>query len=423
MKHVHFTKRAVAVLLSSVLLLIFSACSQNGGASSALASSAESSDEPASSSAEIPLPAQSGTSSATTTSAAPTDSNESTDTTSVEYQFAVNNDNTVTITKYTGKGGDIEIPAEIGGKKVTAVGNTFEETGAFQDCTTLTSVIIPNGVTEIQDNAFQGCTRLKTVTIPASVTLLRNCAFDACPNLQSIYFEGDAPEIAHYVLYPPLPTIYYHEGTVGWTNPWYGCSTMTYPTTRQSTGAGNGTVLAAKEGYDAAVSAYEAFLQGDAAVEDPKHDLSESGTVSINDLSLGSDTLYALFDMNGDGIPELHLRPTAGGGYEIFTYRDNQIVLWHANVAYCSPLNDGALLYERPGGAPPHTNYMYITLDTSGNEIASVEFSKYDIVDENGLKVGVRYLYEDNDVSKETWDALTKKFLSIKSDLIKWLSS
>ena len=36
-----------------------------------------------------------------------------------EYQFVVNSDNTVTITKYTGKDGDVEIPAEIDGKKVS----------------------------------------------------------------------------------------------------------------------------------------------------------------------------------------------------------------------------------------------------------------------------------------------------------------
>ena len=192
---------------------------------------------------------------------------------------------------------------------------------------------------------------------------------------------------------------------------------------QQSTGTGDVTAVAANAGYDAAVSAYEAFLQGDADAEDPKHDLFESGTVNINDLSLGSNTLHALFDMNGDGIPELHLRPTTGGGYEIFTYRDDQVVLWHADVAYCSLLNNGALLYERPGGAPPHTNYIYIELDSNGDEIARVGFSKYEVVDENDPKVGVRYIYEDNDVSKETWDELTKKFLSIKTDLIEWLPS
>lgn len=49
MKYVHFSKIAIAILLSSVLLLILSACSQNGGIFSAPASSAHSSDEPASS--------------------------------------------------------------------------------------------------------------------------------------------------------------------------------------------------------------------------------------------------------------------------------------------------------------------------------------------------------------------------------------
>lgn len=164
----------------------------------------------------------------TTTTDVPTSINESMDTSSDDYQFVVNSDNTVTITKYTGEGGNIKIPAEIDGKGVTAIGNTFEKTGTFQDCTTLTSVIIPDGVTEIQDNAFQGCISLKTVTIPASVTLLRNCAFDNCPDLESIYFEGDAPQTGNYVLFPPLPTIYYREGADGWTNPWYSCPTKTY---------------------------------------------------------------------------------------------------------------------------------------------------------------------------------------------------
>lgn len=117
-----------------------------------------------------------------------------------EHEFIVNSHNTIAITKYIGEGGDLEIPAEIDGKKVT----------------------------EIQDNAFQGCTSLKTVRIPASVTLLGNCAFDACPNLKALYFEGDAPQTGNYVFYPPLPTIYYHKGATGWSNPWYGCSTETY---------------------------------------------------------------------------------------------------------------------------------------------------------------------------------------------------
>lgn len=48
MKHILFSKRAVAILLSLVFLLILSACSQYGGVSSASANSVPSSGEPAS---------------------------------------------------------------------------------------------------------------------------------------------------------------------------------------------------------------------------------------------------------------------------------------------------------------------------------------------------------------------------------------
>lgn len=190
MKHTNFLRTAVVTMLSLVIILIFSACSRNGDLS------------------KTP------------------DINQPINMVSGEYQFVVNSNNTVTITKYTGDGGYIEIPATIDGKKVTAIGNmTF---GAFQDCTTLVSVVIPEGIISILDNTFYSCSNLKTVTIPASVTVIRHCAFADCHNLKSIYFEGDAPATGNYLLDPPLPTIYYHEGTEGWTNPWYGCITETY---------------------------------------------------------------------------------------------------------------------------------------------------------------------------------------------------
>lgn len=150
--------------------------------------------------------------------------------TSGDYKYVINQNNTATITKYIGKGRDVIIPSVIDGKKVTSIGNTFGETGAFQECTALTSVVIPYGVTEIQDNAFQSCTNLTSATIPASVNLLRNCAFDNCQNLKSIYFEGNAPHIGSYVFSSTSDalTLYYHEDMTGWTNPWHGITTGIY---------------------------------------------------------------------------------------------------------------------------------------------------------------------------------------------------
>ena len=139
------------------------------------------------------------------------------------FEITENEDGTVTISRYIGTETDIVIPSQIDGKAVSAVGNVTGTTGAFEGCTNITSVVIPEGVTEIQDNAFYGCSSLETVTISSSVTLLRNCAFCDCPNLRTVYFEGDAPQQANYVFdSTENVTMYYQDGTSGWENPWHG---------------------------------------------------------------------------------------------------------------------------------------------------------------------------------------------------------
>lgn len=65
---------------------------------------------------------------------------------------------TVTITKYTGKESTVILPSTINSWHVTKIGEA-----AFQDNTTITSVTIPDSVTEIGANAFAGCTNLTSV--------------------------------------------------------------------------------------------------------------------------------------------------------------------------------------------------------------------------------------------------------------------
>jgi len=77
--------------------------------------------------------------------------------------------------------GELIIPDTIEGNPVTTIGD-----GAFFDCSSLTTVTIPNGVTSIEDNAFRGCFNLTGVTIPDSVTNLGRVCFAGCTILTSI---------------------------------------------------------------------------------------------------------------------------------------------------------------------------------------------------------------------------------------------
>lgn len=69
-------------------------------------------------------------------------------TTDGNFDYTVN-ESTVTITKYNGSGGEVEIPATIDSKTVTSIGAE-----AFKGCTSLTSVAIPDGVSSIGAQAL-----------------------------------------------------------------------------------------------------------------------------------------------------------------------------------------------------------------------------------------------------------------------------
>lgn len=81
---------------------------------------------------------------------------------------------------------DIVIPfVSSDGDKVTEIGYM-----AFCDCTSITSIIIPNGVTSIGSNAFDSCKALKTVTFSDKVTAVGKGAFKGCLTLNDVYYVG-----------------------------------------------------------------------------------------------------------------------------------------------------------------------------------------------------------------------------------------
>ena len=92
--------------------------------------------------------------------------------------------------------GEIVIP-----KYVTYLGNKYRVTsigyGAFDHCTSLTSVTIPNSVITIGGEAFENCEGLISVNIPNSVTSIGKEAFKRCLSLASIIIPNSVTNIEH----------------------------------------------------------------------------------------------------------------------------------------------------------------------------------------------------------------------------------
>ncbi|MBQ8927124.1 MAG: leucine-rich repeat protein, partial [Oscillospiraceae bacterium] len=88
-----------------------------------------------------------------------------------ELTYAVYTDHVV-ITDCDKAAVNVTIPEEIGGLPVTGIG-----TWAFLNCTSLTSVTVPEGVTSIGQSAFVRCKSLSTIVIPESVTSIGGSAF------------------------------------------------------------------------------------------------------------------------------------------------------------------------------------------------------------------------------------------------------
>ena len=72
---------------------------------------------------------------------------------------------------------------------------------AFQYCSSLTSVEIPDSVTSIGDRAFYYCISLTSVEIPDSVTSIGSYAFEDCSSLESVVIGDSVTSIGSYAFY------------------------------------------------------------------------------------------------------------------------------------------------------------------------------------------------------------------------------
>ena len=130
----------------------------------------------------------------------------------------------------------VDIPREYDGKPVTSIGDyafdgctsltsiTIPDSvasigaGAFRNCRSLTSITIPDSVTSIGEDTFFNCTSLTSITIPDSVTSIGNYAFYGCKSLTSVTIGNSVTSIGYSAFYncESLKNVYYKGDKASW---------------------------------------------------------------------------------------------------------------------------------------------------------------------------------------------------------------
>ncbi len=91
-------------------------------------------------------------------------------------------DGEITITKYAGSGETVEIPSQIEGMPVTTIGRR-----AFQNCSTIIQLTIPDGITFIDREAFRDCTNLEEIYYNCTLEKIGTNIFSGCSKLKTAY--------------------------------------------------------------------------------------------------------------------------------------------------------------------------------------------------------------------------------------------
>lgn len=130
------------------------------------------------------------------------------------YTWTTNVDRKLSLTGYSGPGGELELPGSIEARPVSSIANmafyaksnvtqivipvTVTNIGgwAFASCSSMTNAAIGSHVADIAEHAFHGCANLRRVYLPASVKQVGESAFWGCSALTNIVLGSGVVSLA-----------------------------------------------------------------------------------------------------------------------------------------------------------------------------------------------------------------------------------
>ena len=135
------------------------------------------------------------------------------------FSYAEFNDGSKSLMEYTGNETTVVIPEGVtdiadgafeGNRLITSVElpSTLKSIGerAFKGCSALNNVLLPTGLVYIGPNAFEDCDSLESIEIPAGVRVISNYAFYNCDSLKKVVLHegleviGDGSFVYSYML-------------------------------------------------------------------------------------------------------------------------------------------------------------------------------------------------------------------------------
>lgn len=135
-----------------------------------------------------------------------------------KWEFEKQKDGTLKLTKYKGDETEIVVPERIGEIRVGALGKQLFSPNAKQTSArklvkeSIVSILIPAGITIIENDVFFECKGLKSVTLPDTVRQIGAYAFAFCQGLTKIYIPKNVVHIGEAAFLGDAIQIY---GTAG----------------------------------------------------------------------------------------------------------------------------------------------------------------------------------------------------------------